>query len=110
VDVYKIAASYLIDRFGMTVYKNENIKETSKSYLFDGKRLNKDKLNHITIEIDSARIVRGYVYVLEGDLAAYQILLYEQIKAEVAIYHESLQKMISDLEEWDRKVATKTID
>lgn len=94
----------------LTVLEYLEVKDTGKSYMFDGKRLSKDKLNKIEVEIYSSRLVKGFSYVLEEDVEKYKQHVYDEVINKLNEYNDELQKIIENVSSWSGTVKTRIIE
>lgn len=113
--IFKIGASYAsasktTEAFGITVFEYLDVKETDKNYLFDGKRLNKDKLSNIDIEIHSPGLIKAYVYVLESNLEEFITLVHKKVIEKINSYKLELETTTKAVNDWSGVVRTRIID
>lgn len=115
LQLYKITASYAaasrtVDPFKITILEYSDVKDTGKNYMFDGKRLSKEKIKKINVEIFNPRLVKGHVYVEKEDIQAYKALLHEEILKLLNCYREELVNALQVIKKWPGEVETKVID
>lgn len=83
--------------FEVNIIKRE-AKETNSSYLWEGRRLNKDKLLLAENHLDGANLVGYRIYCLEADIERAKELVIHQLREEVQYRYDAIVKMQSMLQ------------
>lgn len=114
IKIYKIVASYIaaskIDPFALTLLEYHDVKDTGKSYMFDGKRLSRDKLNKIEINIVNPRVIKCFTFVPEENVNEYKQLVYNTVINKLNEFNHELQVTIDVVSKWSGEAKTRVID
>jgi hypothetical protein len=85
------------NEFEVNVIKKE-ARETSSSYLWEGRRLSKEKFLTVDKHQDGERLIGYRTYCLEADVEKAKELVIHQLKEQVKYRYDAIVKMQSLLQ------------
>lgn len=110
VSLFKIVGLSLRGNYDITVLKYADFKETSNSFMFDGKRLNKKKLDVIEIEVCSSRFVKGFIYTTkEEDIEYFSKTLHYEITKTMMNYKNEVEDTIKSVSDWNGELKHRIV-
>jgi len=94
--IFKVTRSLYKDN--IISVKEYSSKETSKSYVFDGIRLNKSKILQPEFHLNSTRWIAIYCYCLESDLETAKTILNKMLLEKIEEFKKDIQSFEKLLE------------